>query len=53
MTSSLHISLVLLASFRESLSISLLTKPKWDAIAAFAAILLFFVILFVFAVFET
>ena len=43
------------ASFRESLSssISSVRQTKWDIAAAFASIVLFFVILFVFAVFET
>ena len=41
-----------LASFRDSLSVQF-SKPKWDIVAATASIVLFFVILFVFAVFET
>ena len=43
------------ASFRDSLSAKFpsLPRPQWDALAASASIALFFVILFVFAVFET
>jgi ceroid-lipofuscinosis MFS transporter 7 len=46
---------ILKSSIRESLSarLSSMPRPKWDALAASASIALFFIILFVFAVFET